>query len=138
MSSYRVITLSGSDPALSPYRSMLYSDFLKSLRYGNDWFKEIDSKTFFTVYRGFIDAILNRVDTVVKLAVLSDDLDNCLGWSLYEGPKLHYVFVKKDYRKKGIANALLWKEFSQITHLTKTGKAIWHTKHPSVRFDPFT
>lgn len=138
MSSYRVLTLSGSDPGLAPYRAMIYSDFMKSLRYGNEWFKAIDSRSYFTAYRSFIDSLLNQRDAVVNLACLSDDLDNCIGWAFYGGEKLHYAFVKKDYRKQGIARSLTPRPFTRVTHLTRIGKSIWEHHFPTVLFDPFT
>ncbi len=137
MSSYKILSLSGSDPALRSYEAMIYSDFLKSLRYGNEWYSLIDSDRYFGVYKQVIASLLKRPLSNVRLAVLTDDPDTCLGWSLSEGKSLHYVFVKKDTRLQGIATELLPKNFTQVTHLTKAGRAIWCNKYQNAIFDPF-
>ena len=137
MSAYKIITLAATDPALNDYRAMIYSDFMKSLRYGNEWYRLIDSNRYYSVYKNIIDALLSRADSVVRLACLANDVDTCLGWSLTEGPKFHYIFVKEDYRRNGIGKSLMPKEFNQITHLTKIGQAIRKAKFRTVIFDPF-
>ena len=54
------------------------------------------------------------------IAVLTDDYDVALGFSVSEGCKLHYVHVHKDMRKQGIARSLDSNfEVEVITHLTK-------------------
>lgn len=139
MKGYTVISLLGTDPALEPYRHLIYSSFLRSLRFGNDWFKDIESDLYYDVYHRVIDALLVRPESVVRLALLPDELDTCIGWSLSEEKTLHYVFVKGDIeaRRHGIGTALLPKEFDKITHLTKIGRDIWKKKYPKVKFDPF-
>lgn len=137
MSSYRVVSFSGQDPALEPYKAMIYSDFMKSLRYGNDWYALIDSKSYFSIYKRLIDEYFSNPHCVVKLACLTEDLDTCLGWSIAQNEKLHYCFVKKDQRGQGIGESLIPEHFSQVTHLTKIGQAIRKYKFPEVIFNPF-
>lgn len=138
MSGYRIMVLSGSDPALEPYKPMIYSDWLNSLRYLNDWFREIEQNIYFSTYHKIIEALLSRSESSVSLAVLEDDSDNCLGWSLCEGTTLHYVFVKRDFRGQGICRRLAPLEIEKITHLTKPGRAIWFAKCPNAHFNPFS
>jgi len=116
---------------------MIFKDFKRSLRHSNEWFGLIDKKIYYKVYQSVIESLLSRPESAVRLAVLADDLDNCLGWSLSESKKLHYVYVKEDFRNIGIAKSLLPKEFDQITHLTKAGQSIWQSKFPNVIFNPF-
>lgn len=57
-----------------------------------------------------VRAILARPDSVLRVACLPDDTDAILGWaalSANEAPTLHYVYVRKDARKQGIARLLL-------------------------------
>ncbi len=135
--SYRVLARSGHDPELKSYKSMIYSDFMKSLRFGNDWYSLIDSDRYYAVYTHIIDQLLSRRDSIVRLAVLEDDLDVCLGWSLSENKKLHYVYVKEDYRCQGIGASLMPDKFDTVTHLTKIGQSIRKKKFPNAIFDPF-
>lgn len=137
MNSYRIIHYSGHDPVLKNYLSMIYSDFMRSLRFGNGWYRLIDSDRYYSMYKQIIDHLLAKKESVIRLAVLSDDLDVCLGWSLSEGPRIHYVFVKKPYRKQGIGTALMPLTFEMITHLTTIGQNIREKKFSHVKFDPF-
>lgn len=133
--SYKILTYAGTDPILKPYESMIYSDWLKSLRYGNGWFKCVDPSAYFEAYERIVKALLSR--GVVRLAVLTEDLDTCLGWSLCEDDKLHYVFVKVDQRKQGIGRSLYPDKINQVTHLTNIGRSIWEEKLSGVIFNPF-
>jgi len=139
MSVYQIVRYHGSDPALTPYKNLIYTSFMKSLRFGNDWFKDIDSDSYFKTYHQVIDALLHRPYAQVSLALLTEDLDTCVGWSLSEDKTLHYVFVKGDIqaRRHGIAKDLIPKDFDTITHLTKIGRSIWKEKYPNVSFNPF-
>jgi GNAT superfamily N-acetyltransferase len=54
--------------------------------------------------------ILARPDSVLRVACLPDDSDAIIGWAVIstdEPPTLHYVYVRKDARKQGIARLLL-------------------------------
>lgn len=119
------------------YKNMIYSKWLRSLKYGNEYFKLIDSDAYYDIYHKLIDVYLNRPNANIRLAVLTDEPDTCLGWSLVEGQTLHYVWVHKDNRKKGIANALVSGPISYITHLTNVGASIWASKRPDIKFNPF-
>lgn len=139
MSAYKVISLHGSDPSLGAYLSLIHSTFKRSLRYGNDWYKLIDKDCYYQAYNQVVTVLLSRPAALVRLAVLTDDPDTCLGWSLSEEKTLHYVFVKANVgiRKLGIGTHLLPKEFNRITHLTRIGREIWQSKFPEVVFNPF-
>lgn len=137
MNSYKILTLSGHSPEFKQYENMVYSDFLESLRYGNDWFKMIDQDNYYQSYHQVIHGLLSRGDSTVRLAVFTDEPDTCLGWSLSSSSLLHYVYVKKDARKKGIGRELLPKGFDHITHLTTVGVIIWRQKLPTIKFNPF-
>src|SRR6185312_6623205 len=134
-SSYSLIVFSGQGlPA--QYHNLILSKWLRSLKFGNDYFRLIDNDAYFKTYGLFIKSILARLNCVVKLSVLSDDHDIVLGFCVYEGSAVHYVHVHKDYRRIGVGSALLPKEFLYITHLTKQALQIWN-KYPDVKFNPF-
>ena len=148
MSSYKVIKFKGAELP-EQYKAMVYSKFLRSLRYGNDYFKLIDKDAYFEVYHNYFNSLLSRPEAIIKLAVLSDDTDVVLGWALVEPNILHYVYVNKDYRKTGIGTYLVSDPFSVITHLTTIGVSIWASKYssnpakpnpvkPLVQFNPFS
>lgn len=115
---------------------MIFSKWLRSLRFGNEYFKLIDSDSYYHSYHIYINQLLQRPSVFVHLAVLSDDHDVVLGFSVMELGVLHYVHVHKDQRKQGIGTNLA-KDFHTITHLTHIGVSIWNKKYPKVRFNPF-
>lgn len=117
------------------YKNLIKAPFLNSLRYGNDLYKLIDKEAYFTSYGNYIEHLLKRPRSMVSLAVLDDG--TILGWSLYEGSTLHYVWVKKEVRRQGIAKELLVNKVNTISHITNTGINIWVNKMPEVIFNPF-
>lgn len=116
---------------------MVYSKWLRSLKYGNDYFKLIYPTAYFRVYQKYIEAMLLRPGCVVRLAVLTEDPDVVLGFSISRAHILDYVHCHKDARRLGIATALCNFEITMITHLTKTGMIIWNKKLPKAVFNPF-
>lgn len=134
--SYQVIAY----PAIhlpDQYRNMVLSKWLRSLRYGNEYFKLADSDQYYWAYEKYIKMLSNRPKSLIRLAVLADDHDIVLGWSMTEDDKLHYVWVGHEYRNKGIATLLVPCTINTITHLTKAGAGFWHRKLPSAKFNPF-
>ncbi len=116
-------------------KSFIYSSWLKGLRFGNKWFEAIDQDTYFQRYHDVIEALLSRPDTSVKVACLVEDPDVILGYSVYTGQTVHFVFVKRAWRGIGIARSLVPPDLTTVTHLTDSGKAILIKHH--LKFDPF-
>jgi GNAT superfamily N-acetyltransferase len=52
-----------------------------------------------------IDKLKGRATFIA--AVNSADKDQVFGWACYEVPALHFIYVKKPFRRFGIAAALL-------------------------------
>lgn len=134
--SYSVLAFPG-DGIASQYRGLVFAKWLRSLRYGNDYFRLIDSQSYYPTYQRFIKALLSYPDCLVRVAVLSDDYDVALGFSVSRGTILDFVYVQKDQRKNGIGTKLLPGSIQKITHLTKDGLSWWANKHSEWKFDPF-
>lgn len=135
-SSYSVVAHLGTELP-EAYRNMVFSKWMRSLRYGNDFYKLSEPDSYFRHYQKYIEFILKSPGAVVRLAVLTEDADVVFGFSVSRGHILDYVHVHKDVRKKGIGRSLVNFDFEYITHVTKIGLSIWHDKFPSVQFDPF-
>lgn len=133
-SSYRLVNYPASELP-QDFRPLIIAPFLNSLRYGNDLFKLIDKESYYSNYGRYVEGLLKRPKTIIKLAMLNDD--TVLGWSMLEDKMIHYIWVKKEVRRQGIAKSLLPKEFSTITHITNKGLSIWVSKFPDVSFNPF-
>ncbi len=71
MSSYKIIKFKASEVP-EQYHVMLESRFLRSLKNGNEYFKLIERKPYFLVYRAYFRTLLSRPDAVIRLAVLDD------------------------------------------------------------------
>ena len=137
VSSYTILSIPGIELPNS-YKNLVFSKWLRSLRYGNDYFKLIDSDSYYKTYHAFIDLLLHKPETLVRLAVLTEDNDVVLGFSVCRGNILDYVHTHKDMRKQGIATSLVpSSSINTITHLTKTGMSIWNSKLKDVLFNPF-
>lgn len=133
---YQVVMYAAS--ALPPnYRSMIFSRWLRSLRFGNHYFTMIDSTTYFDTYHRYIQSLFLRPTSAIRLAVLKDNHDVCLGWSFSEPNKLHYVHVQRDYRRHGICSQLMPKPMTSFSHITRQWYDIWKNKYKDAIFNPF-
>lgn len=148
LASYSVIGYSGQELPES-YHGLIYSKWLRSLRHGNDYFKLIDPKAYYESYRIYIHGVLQRPETVVRLAVLDDDHDVVIGFSISRHNVLEYIHVLRmrfklpsgievsDFRRQGIGRRLIPKEIDTFTHITKTWLLIWNSKFRDWKFNPF-
>ncbi len=137
LSAYRILQYAGPDLPLGDVRGFIYSNWLRSLRHSNDFFKLIDPPAYWNTYKNVITNLLSSPKTVVRLAVLEDDHDVLLGFAVYRGPILDYVYVHRHQRLNGIGSKLVPSGIGTITHLTKIGLSIWGSKHGSWKFNPF-
>lgn len=136
MSSYSVVVYAGSNFP-SCYLGMVYSKWLRSLRYGNDFFKLIDPEAYYDAYQQYISTILSREKCRVRLAVLTLEPDVVLGFSIHRDNVLDYIHVHRDNRRLGIGKHLIPNGIDTITHLTRTGMSIWGSKCKHWKFNPF-
>ena len=101
MSDYSIID--GTEVA----KNLIYATWLRSYEASSLAAKHVPRDVFFSEHHKVLDGIFRRGATV-KLAVLPDEPDVVLGWSVTEGAALvHYVYVKPAFRKHGIATQLL-------------------------------
>lgn len=102
---------------------LIYDSWLKSYKGANDRHESgLPDWIYFDHYRGIIDQLLARAE----IAVLCDlnDTDFIYGWLCYELPGpfgvIHYVFVKKDYRRLGFATKLIVESGLQLEAMVYT------------------
>lgn len=110
----------------------IFATWLKGLYHGNAYYSEIEKEAYFSNYHKVLEHVLARADTFV--VCLADAPDVILGYSVTEGPVLHWVFVKKSWRRLGIARWLLPPTIERVTHLTKLGSKL---KPAQWLFNPF-
>jgi hypothetical protein len=116
----------------------IYSTWLKCFRHSSTFAKEISNDIYYKYHQMVIDRILNRGATIY---VACDKLspETVFGYILGEGDVLHFLYVKKSFRKLGIGTALLdtygIPEF--ISHLTKDSKKLSERYKPKMRYSPY-
>lgn len=59
------------------------------------------------LYDERIKALIGGEHTRIRVAHSVQDEDRIFGWAICEGPVLHFVFVKKIWRAKGVGRALV-------------------------------
>lgn len=116
------------------YCNLILSKWARSFRYGNDYIRLMDADNYFQSYSRYIQRVLGLTETTVRLALLPDDSDVVLGFSVVTNKTLQYVHVHKDARRQGIARALIPTDVDSFTHLTKLAMRLWPTKMPNAKF----
>lgn len=99
--------------------------------------KLIDSDAYYKNFHKYIERVLSVPEAVVRLAVLTDDQDIVLGFSVSREAVLDYVYVHKDNRRLGIGKSLVPEGITTITYLTFTGITIWANKYSKWKCNPF-
>lgn len=134
MNSYRV-WIPAKDK-IDPYFNMLISKWLRSLRYGNRYFKLIDPSCYWANYNDYLCGIILGPNTRIRLATLSEDDDVVLGFSVCRERCLDYVWVHNVQRLQGIAKALVPIDIDSYSHITTVGERIIKQKL-DWKFNPF-
>ena len=117
-------------------KNFIMATWLRGMFYGDTWFGQIPKDIFMTNYHKILEALVTAPTTTITVSCLLEDPDVILGYSVYTGKKLHWVFVKSAWRSIGIAKSLIPQGVDTVTHLTKVGSGILR-KHPEVVFNPF-
>ncbi len=104
------------------------SAFLFSTWRNNLWYDEDrdakQSQAFFSSATKAIKRLLDTPTVKINIACSSNDSDHIVGYSLFTGTNLEFVYVKIEYRGKGIAT-LLTKGFQTVSEPpTKIGRSI--------------
>lgn len=115
--------------------AFIISSWLKSLYYGNSWFSLMPKQVFLDNYRFVLMALLPK--SSIKVACLKDTPEVILGYvvSSKDETVIHFAYVKKDFRKIGVARLLAPKQANICTHTTASGLAI--IKNKGWIFNPF-
>jgi len=80
--------------------------------------------------------LLAKPDVTVKVACMKDAPDVILGYSVYSGTRLDWVYVKDRWRGLGVAKDLVPTNITTVSHVTDTGRSILK-KNSDILFDPF-
>lgn len=119
--------------------NFVLATFLRGLYYGESWYSAIPKDIFMNNYKRVAVAMLANPNNIVKIACLKEDPDVILGYSILSADYqvIHWCFVKKAWRKKGIARSLVPSRPQFISHLTELGKSLMSKFPKETVFNPF-
>lgn len=122
-------------PAEKTDKDFVMSTWLKGNFWSSAYYSAMEQDEYFKYYGKNIQRILDTPGTKVDAAVLEDAPSVVIGYIVYNDQVLHWVYCKRDYRKKGILNLLLKDmDFESYTGNTPVGIAIGRKKQ--LRFNP--
>lgn len=135
---YSVIVYASSQLP-SQYTALIFSKWLRSLKFGNPIYKNIKSDVFYKEFHAYLTVLLNKPGSTIRLAVLSDDHDVVLGFSVSREDVIDYIYVHKDYRNAGIGKSLMPPDAKAFIFITLTALNIWRKNkaYKHLDFNPF-
>lgn len=128
-----------------PDLAFLYDSWLESYR-RSDFARRVKKENYFVWHRLMIDQALKRPSTTVYVANYKGEEDVILGYMVTEllnGERriVHYAYVKKPFRRQGLASLLFQVAEVQspfiITHWTWDADPIIESKISKITYDPY-
>lgn len=108
--------------------AFIYSTWLQNLYANTRWRTQPTRKAFFK-YHDVVEHILRKPTTTVNICCLKEDPDVIVGYSVFEKNPvdtiLHWIFVRADWQRQGVAYDLAPPHITVVTHMTKIGERIW-------------
>lgn len=125
-------------PANGDDLNFIYSTWLNSLWADCESARGPQGPTFFSQYPRIIDHLLGSPSTQTVIACHFEDPNVIFGYLVASPPVAHYTFVKSNFRRYGIAKALIdhLKSGSEYTHRTGLLQVILRNK-PTHSFNPY-
>lgn len=117
-------------------RPFIFSTWLRGLRHANDHYELIDNEAYFKHQHALIETILDDFGTTIRIACLKEDPSVILGYSVSKDNTLHWVFVKRSWRRIGLGKDLVPKDITTVSHVTKVGRDLLR-KNPGIKFNPY-
>lgn len=120
------------------------SSWLKNYKNSSSFAKRITHDVFFKWHGAIVDSILARPQTEILIATLPDEEGVILGFFVVEKQGLsrvaHYLFVRREWRKLGLARALIEASGDSafvFTHWTDPMDSISNRKDITLVYDPY-
>lgn len=115
-------------------KAFIFATWLRGYKGGAQWFRKIPGQIFQLHYQRVIQKLLE--DRTIKIACLLEDPDVIIGYCIYKGDRVDWVYVKENWRKIGIAKDLLPATFTSVSHMTNVAFEILK-KYPKIIYNPF-
>lgn len=124
-------------------RNFIYKTILQHYRHASPHTKDIPDNVFYDCHHLLISKVMRQSGNIVRVAALKDDPEVLFGflWGNVDPETIHYVYVKKAFRRMGMAKMLYKSLFSMaddvyITHWTKEVNQLYD-KHEGLVFNPY-
>ncbi len=112
-------------------QAFIYASWRNAAYYGSDE-RDDDAKGFFKRQTVFIRDVLKKA--TVLIACVEDAPEVLLGYAVFTGNHLHWVYVKLEFRARGIGAALVPKDIETVSpYLTKIGAVIVEMKKLKIK-----
>lgn len=106
----------------------IYSSWRNSSYYSSNSKAPGSASKYFTEKSKQIKDILEKAQ--VRIACLKDSPATMVGYCVYTGDHLNWLYVKTDYRKKGIGTLLMPKTIKSVDEkTTRVGEFLAHKKN---------
>lgn len=110
-------------------KNLIMATWLKGNYYGSPLFGLMPQALYFEEYAKFIYQILNTPGVEIRIACDQGNPHWVVGFAVFRGPDLYWVYVKRDFRRRGIAALLLKdKGIKNVKSLTRIGRTIAEQK----------
>ena len=110
--------------------NFILATWLPGLYHGGAWYSEVPKDIFMKKYHNYLEQLLKHPNTDIKISCLNSDNEIIIGYAvLAKLPQaLHWIYVKNDFRKIGVANKLIPDDVKVATHVSKAGLVIMKKK----------
>ncbi len=116
-------------------KNFILSTWLNGNRYGNPYFKRMDSAEYYKAYSEHIISVLTSPGTQINIACDSANPSWIVGFAVFRDETLYWVHIKEDFRRNGVATLLLKDApITTVKGLTKLGWSILQKK--GLIYDP--
>jgi len=122
-------------PCTADDKDIVLATWLRGQYWGSEYWSRMEQDEFFDKYADYVKDLICKPNTMIDVACMADAPTVVLGYIAYNDQTLYWSYVKRDYRKQGIANLLLKNmDFEKYSGDTRVGHAI--AKKKGLRFDP--
>lgn len=106
-------------------KNFIYATWLRGLYHGSLFWACTTAKEFYKYMGQNVTEVLSRPGVEVRVVSVADEPSLILGYAVFEGPTLHWVYVKAEGRSQGLARKLLeGHSIERVSNLTTVGDAI--------------
>jgi GNAT superfamily N-acetyltransferase len=122
--------------AVAEDKNFILSTWLKGNYYGSLYFRQVPEAIYYKEYADHILRILFTPGVQISVACDETNPSWIVGFCAWKDDVLYWIFVKRDFRERGIATLLVeGKQIKTVKAVTKVGRAIAERK--GLIFNPF-